>query len=182
MLLLQRGKELGYKVTDEQFKRVLENIRKENKLEDDAQFAAALKQEGLTIDGLRKNLEKQMIINQVQQAEVAGKIGISEDEARAYYDTHKSEFTTDGHHHAARAADCRPRGPEGRERGGRRGREGEGRRGAQARAGGRAVPRAGHRVLRGAVEGERRPGRAAHRSTSSTPASASSSSPSSRAA
>jgi peptidyl-prolyl cis-trans isomerase SurA len=94
LLLLQRGKELGYKVTDDQFKRVLENIRKENKLEDDVQFAAALKQEGISVEGLRKNLEKQMIINQVQQAEVAGKIGVSEDEARAYYDTHKSEFTT----------------------------------------------------------------------------------------
>jgi peptidyl-prolyl cis-trans isomerase SurA len=94
LLLLQRGKELGYKVTDDQFKRVLENIRKENKLEDDAQFAAALKQEGITLEGLRRNLEKQMIINQVQQAEVAGKIGISDDEARAYYDTHKTEFTS----------------------------------------------------------------------------------------
>jgi len=94
LLLLQRGKELGYKVTDENFKRFLENIRKENKLEDDAQFAAALKQEGITLDGLRKNFEKQSIISQVQQTEVAGKIGISDDEARAYYDTHKSEFTS----------------------------------------------------------------------------------------
>jgi len=94
MLLLQRGKELGYKVTDEQFTKMLENIRKENKLENDDQFNAALKQEGISLAGLRKNLEKQMIINEVQRAEVAGKIGISEDEARAYYDTHKSEFTT----------------------------------------------------------------------------------------
>ncbi|MCX6550307.1 MAG: peptidyl-prolyl cis-trans isomerase [Acidobacteria bacterium] len=94
MLLLQRGKELGYKVTDEQFKRVLENIRKENKLDDDAQFAAALRQEGLSVDGLRKNLEKQMIINQVQQAEVLSKISINEGEAQAYYNAHKNEFTT----------------------------------------------------------------------------------------
>ena len=94
MLLLQRGKELGYKVTDEQFKRVLENIRKENKLESDEQFAAALKQEGISIEQLRKNLEKQMVINQVQQVEVAGKVGISETEAQAYYDEHKNEFTT----------------------------------------------------------------------------------------
>jgi parvulin-like peptidyl-prolyl isomerase len=94
MLLLQRGKELGYKVTDEQFTKMLEQIRKDNKLENDDQFNAALKQEGINLAGLRKNLEKQMIINEVQRAEVAGKIGISEDEARAYYDTHKSEFTT----------------------------------------------------------------------------------------
>ncbi len=94
MLLMQRGKELGYKVTDEQFKRVLENIRKENKLESDEQFAAALKQEGITIEQLRKNLERQMVINQVQQVEVAGKVGISDSEAQAYYAEHKNEFTT----------------------------------------------------------------------------------------
>ena len=94
LLLLQRGKELGYKVTDEQFKRVLENIRKENKLESDEQFNAALKQEGISIEQLRKNLEKQMVINQVQQVEVAGKVGISDTEAQAYYAEHKNEFTT----------------------------------------------------------------------------------------
>ena len=94
ILLLQRGKELGYKVTDEQFKRVLENIRKENKLETDEQFEAALKQEGITLADLRKNLERQMVINQVQQVEVLGKIGISDGEAQAYYAEHKSEFTT----------------------------------------------------------------------------------------
>jgi len=94
LLLLQRGKELGYKVSDEQFKRVLDNIRKENKLENDEQFNAALKQEGITLEQLRKNLEKQMVINQVQQVEVAGKIGISDNEAQAYYDEHKDQFTT----------------------------------------------------------------------------------------
>ena len=94
LLLLQRGKELGYKVTDEQFKRVLDNIRKENKLESDEQFAAALKQEGITIEQLRRNLEKSMVINQVKQVEVGAKVGISESEAQAYYAEHKNEFTT----------------------------------------------------------------------------------------
>lgn len=94
LLLLQRGKELGYKVTDEQFKRVLDNIRKENKLENDEQFSAALKQEGLTLEQLRKNLEKTMVINQVRQVEVASRIGISDNEAQAYYAEHKDQFTT----------------------------------------------------------------------------------------
>ncbi len=94
ILLLQRGKELGYKVTEEQFKRVIENIRKENKLESDEQFAAALKQEGLSMELLRKNLEKQMVIRQVQDVEVFSKLGISEEEAQAYYNAHKTEFTT----------------------------------------------------------------------------------------
>src|SRR6186997_1717696 len=33
MLVVQRGKELGYKLGDDQFKRVVESIRKENKIE-----------------------------------------------------------------------------------------------------------------------------------------------------
>ncbi|MDO8836029.1 MAG: peptidyl-prolyl cis-trans isomerase [Vicinamibacterales bacterium] len=94
MLMLQRGKELGYKVSDEQFKRVLDNIRKENKLEDDVQFEAALKQEGLDVAALRKNIERSMVMNQVQQVEVWSRITVTEDEATAYYNQHRNEFTT----------------------------------------------------------------------------------------
>ena len=35
MLLVQRGKELGYKLSDEQFKRVLDNLKTQNKIETD---------------------------------------------------------------------------------------------------------------------------------------------------
>src|ERR1700680_1583147 len=49
MLVVQRGKELGYKLSDEQFKGVLDNIKKENKLETEEQFQAALKQENMTM-------------------------------------------------------------------------------------------------------------------------------------
>lgn len=94
LLMLQRGKELGYKVTEDQYKRVLENIRKENKLESDEAFAAAIKQEGLDLATLRRNLERTLIINQVQQVEVMGKLGLTEEEARRYYDEHKVDFTT----------------------------------------------------------------------------------------
>jgi peptidyl-prolyl cis-trans isomerase SurA len=94
MLLMQRGKELGYRMTDEQFQNIVANIRKENKLDDDAQFQAALKQEGLTLDDLRKSLERQMIFSRVQQVEVYSRILISEEEAKAYYEAHRGEFTT----------------------------------------------------------------------------------------
>ena len=94
LILLQRGKELGYKVTEEQFKRVLDNIRKEQKLDTDEAFTAALKQEGLDLPTLRRSLERQMIVNQVQQVEIMGKISINEDEAKRYYEEHKADFTT----------------------------------------------------------------------------------------
>ena len=94
MLLLQRGKELGYRLSDEQFTQILENIKKENKLETDEQFQAALRQEGMTLQQLRDSIEKRMIIDRVQQVEVMQKIGITEDDARKYYDEHPNEFTT----------------------------------------------------------------------------------------
>jgi parvulin-like peptidyl-prolyl isomerase len=94
MLLLQRGKELGYRLADDQFKNVVESIKKENKIESEEQFQAALKSENMTMADLRRNLEKTMIIQRVQQNEVMGKIGVTEDEARSYYDAHQNEFTT----------------------------------------------------------------------------------------
>ena len=94
MLMVQRGKELGYRLTDDQFKSIVDNIRKENKLDSEERFQAALKQENMTITDLRRQIERNVIASRVQQAEVFGKIGISEDEARKYYDAHPEEFTT----------------------------------------------------------------------------------------
>lgn len=94
LLLVQRGRELGYALGDEQFNSILENIKKENKLETDEQFQAALKQEGLTLAELRRSLERQMLVSRVQQNEVMGKIAVTEDEAKAYYEKHKDQFTT----------------------------------------------------------------------------------------
>jgi len=48
IILQQRGKELGYTMNDEQFKNIVDQIRKENKLEDDATFKKALESEGMT--------------------------------------------------------------------------------------------------------------------------------------
>jgi peptidyl-prolyl cis-trans isomerase SurA len=94
LLLLQRGRELGYHLTDDRFNQILDNIKKENKLDTPEQFDAALKAENMTLPELRRSIEKQVVINQVQQNEVVGHISVTEDEARDYYDAHKSEFST----------------------------------------------------------------------------------------
>jgi parvulin-like peptidyl-prolyl isomerase len=94
MLILQRGRELGYTMSNEQFNDIVANIKKENKLEDEAQFQAALKQEGLTMADLRKQLEKTMIVQRVQQTEVMSKLQVTDAELKMYYDSHKESFTT----------------------------------------------------------------------------------------
>jgi peptidyl-prolyl cis-trans isomerase SurA len=94
MLLVQRGKELGYKLGDEQFAGILDNLKKENKIDNDEQFQAALKQEGMTVADLRRNVERRMLVSRVEQNEILGRIAVSEVEAREYYQAHVAEFTT----------------------------------------------------------------------------------------
>ena len=93
MLLVQRGKELGYRLGDEQFNGILDSLKKENKIENDEQFQAALKQEGMTIADLRRNIERRMLVQRVEQNEILGRIAVNEVEAREYYDAHVAEFT-----------------------------------------------------------------------------------------
>jgi peptidyl-prolyl cis-trans isomerase SurA len=94
MLLVQRGRELGYALGTEQFRNIIENIKKENKIETEEQFQAALKQEGMTLDDLRRQLERQMLVSRVQQDEISGKIAVSEEEVKQLYETSKERFTT----------------------------------------------------------------------------------------
>lgn len=94
LLLVQRGRELGYSMGDEQFKSIIDNIKKQNNLEDEANFQAALKQEGMTMAELRRNLERQMLVSRVQQQEIIGRVSITDDEAKAYYESNRQEFST----------------------------------------------------------------------------------------
>lgn len=94
LLLLQRAKELNLTVTDERFADIVKKIRTDNKLEDDAAFEGALKQEGLTLAELRRSMERDMLIGEVQRQDVMQKIAVTEEEAKTYYEAHKTEFTT----------------------------------------------------------------------------------------
>ncbi|HEY6360207.1 MAG TPA: peptidyl-prolyl cis-trans isomerase [Vicinamibacterales bacterium] len=94
LLLVQRGREMGLALGDQQFNQIVENIKKQNNLEDEERFQAALKQEGMTMADLRRSLERQMFVGQVQQRDVVEKISVTDDEARAYYDKNRQEFTT----------------------------------------------------------------------------------------
>jgi peptidyl-prolyl cis-trans isomerase SurA len=93
LLLVQRGREMGVKYSDEQFKDSLDRIKKQNNL-DDNQFKAALAQEGLTLDELRQQLEKSALVMAVQQREIGPSMQITQEEQRQYYDKHKPDFMT----------------------------------------------------------------------------------------
>ena len=92
LLLMQLGKEKGLRLSDEMFNRWLSNLRKEQNLLDDQRFAQALKTEGMTLADLRRNVERQFLIQEVQRQEVGSKLQITEAEARQYYQYHQQEF------------------------------------------------------------------------------------------
>jgi peptidyl-prolyl cis-trans isomerase SurA len=95
MLLLQRGKELGIAINDTQFAEILTRLKKENKIETDEQFQQALRQEGLTVVELRKQIERRSIIEKVEFDEIFSHVQVNEAEARKYYEEHKNEFTNE---------------------------------------------------------------------------------------
>lgn len=94
LLLVQLGRERGIQVTDDVFTKWLAEMRKDQNLEDEAKFQGALKQEGMTMADLRRNVERNLLITQVQRQEFAGKLQITEEEARRYYQTHPRDFVT----------------------------------------------------------------------------------------
>ena len=94
LLLVERGKELGYQLTDDQFREYFESVKEDNGIESDEQFIEMLsQQEGMTLDEFRRLVERQMLAGQVQQVEILNRVTITDVEAREYYDAHIEEFT-----------------------------------------------------------------------------------------
>jgi peptidyl-prolyl cis-trans isomerase SurA len=90
-LLIQRGKDMGLTADVELVKR-LDEIRKQLKLEtlEDLERAAAA--QGVSYEDFKENVRGNIITQQVIGKEVGGRIQISQEEARAYYEQHKAEF------------------------------------------------------------------------------------------
>jgi len=92
LMLVQHGKEIGLKFTDAIFADALEQLKKANKIPDDATLQAALKQEGMTMADLRVSIERSFLKGETERRELARNMTLTEDEARQYYNAHTSEF------------------------------------------------------------------------------------------
>jgi hypothetical protein len=91
-LLAQRGKQLGYTFTDDQFKSSLDNIRKLYKIENDAQLLARLEREHLTMVDLRQNMERRMILARLWADQIWAKSVYTEEGQRQYFQARLNEF------------------------------------------------------------------------------------------
>jgi len=91
LLLLQRARDLGVKFSEDAFQEALGNLKKQNNMNDE-QFAAALKQEGISLEQLRQDFERSYMMSGVQQIEIYPRLQITDEEVRQYYRAHPDEF------------------------------------------------------------------------------------------
>lgn len=93
LLLVQRGRELGVKVRPEYVNDIVEGIKKDNGIATDAQFQEQLHREGLSLEELKRNIERSILRRQVLNHELESKAAVSETEARGEYEAHKERYT-----------------------------------------------------------------------------------------
>lgn len=93
LLLLQKAYELGMRLRPEYIREVIEGIKKENNIESDEALQEQLRREGMSLDDLKRNIERSVLVRQVRARELESKVGVSEVDARAEYEARKADFT-----------------------------------------------------------------------------------------
>ena len=90
-LLAQKIGELEIKVSDEDVRLAIEDVKKQNKLSQEA-FLAALNAQGMTFDQYKAQLRDQLERARLMGEEVSSKILVGESEKKAYYDANYRKF------------------------------------------------------------------------------------------
>lgn len=93
-LLEQRAAELHLNVDDD-VSAAIKRLREESNIPNDQALQEALKQEGSTITELREDFRRRIIQQRILWNYVQGKVNITEDEIKNYYEQHKNEFMTE---------------------------------------------------------------------------------------
>jgi peptidyl-prolyl cis-trans isomerase SurA len=93
LLLVQRAADLGMKMRPDYIKEVIEGIKKENNIASDEDLQQQLRREGMSLDELKRNIERNILKRQVLQRELESKVTATEDDGKAYYQGHMDEYT-----------------------------------------------------------------------------------------
>ncbi|MFL5306801.1 MAG: peptidylprolyl isomerase [Polyangia bacterium] len=91
-LIVQQAAELKLSISNEQVDASIEEIKKQNNLNDD-QLREALRGQGMTMAAYRADLKRQLLRFRVLNIAVGSKVNISDDEVRAYYERHMKDGT-----------------------------------------------------------------------------------------
>jgi len=91
LVLLERAQEKRLTIEDAQLDNAIENLRKENNLEDDEAWEQALASAGMTVDALRDRYHRSMLLQRAVQGEVRP-VEITEEELRQQYELDKEKY------------------------------------------------------------------------------------------
>lgn len=85
----------GLTVSDAEVDRYINNIRDRNNLTDD-QLAAAVAQQGLTMDAYRTQVREELLRAQLISREIRGKVSVTPEDVQRYYEAHGGEHDKPG--------------------------------------------------------------------------------------
>ena len=94
LILEDKAADLDLKVTDDQMKSMVDQMKKEGNFSTDADLEKALKaQIGIGLDEYIKRQKSGFLQQQVLSREVYSKIAVEDSELQAYYDQHLADYT-----------------------------------------------------------------------------------------
>jgi parvulin-like peptidyl-prolyl isomerase len=99
LLLVQKAQELGMRLRPDYIKEIIEGIKKENNIQSDDDLQQQLRREGMSLDDLKRNIERSIMRRQLLSHELESKIAVSEDEVRADYERRRAEYDRPGSLH-----------------------------------------------------------------------------------
>jgi peptidyl-prolyl cis-trans isomerase SurA len=99
-IMQQRAAKLNLVATDEEVDAKLTDMKA---LATQEEFNQQLKQKGLTLDDLRREIRRSLTVNKLQNKEIFSKVNISDAQITAYYNAHKSDYNlVEQQYHLAR--------------------------------------------------------------------------------
>jgi peptidyl-prolyl cis-trans isomerase SurA len=92
-LMVQKAKDLGINVETDVVKR-LDDIRKQNNIANQDALQKMVEKQGLVWEDFQDQIRRQLQMREVIGREVGGRIIVSHEEARKYFDAHKDQFSS----------------------------------------------------------------------------------------
>ena len=92
-LLDQKIKELNIKVSDEDIKQAIDDVKRQNNMASQEVLVSALASQGLTFEQYRTQLREQIEKLKLVSMEVRAKIQVGETEMREYYEANRAKYS-----------------------------------------------------------------------------------------
>ncbi|MDD5285432.1 MAG: peptidylprolyl isomerase [Desulfuromonadaceae bacterium] len=91
----QKIKELNIKVTEEEIRQSIEDVKRQNNMPSQEALVSALASQGIPFDQYRTQLKEQLEKLKLLSMEVRSKIQVSETEMREFYQANRAKYTED---------------------------------------------------------------------------------------